>query len=394
MRSRLTWLFCAAVLLAACGGDAADSPATSTTLVIGTLPASPSTTDATTPTTMPGEVYVLQAGDSPLAVARQCGLTLDELDAYNDGVKGYGSFVVGAVVWVSPPPTTVATTAPAEFLPTAGMVTMTFTGSITADDGVVADARGKQGQGNYWPMLARVAPLTAAADLTVCHFTGDNLPDELLAAMAFAGFDRCSNPAGPPIAVGSEVADTADFEITGVRVAHLAYSGDFVPADVVADAEGERRAGVDVVVVSVEWAAGQSTEPTDAQRAIADEITASGAVDLIVGQTPAVEGIEQVNGVWVVWGLGEFLSSGPTGGGWPPAADDGAVVTVRFVRGLDGTISASEPVAHGTWCDRADGHVVRLATEYGDASLGPDVRVALQRSDARSRATMGSFHAA
>jgi hypothetical protein len=394
MRSRLTWLFCAALSIVACGGGAAHSPATSTTLAIGTLPAAPPTTEAITPTTTPGEVYMLQAGDSPLAVARTFGLTLDELNAYNEGVSGYSGFLVGTVVWVTPPPTTVPTTAPAEFLPTAGMVTMTFTGSITADDGVVADARGRNGQSDYWPLLAHVAPFTAAADLTVCHFTDDTMPGELLAAMAFAGFDRCSNPAGPPIAIGDEVADTADFEISGIRVAHLAYATGFDPAAVVADATAERAAGADVVVVSLEWTAGQTADPTDAQRAIADEITASGMVDLIVGQTPAVEGIEQVNGVWVMWGLGEFLSSGPTGGGWPPAAEDGAIVTVRFVRGLDGTITGSEPVARGTWCNRADGHVVHLATEYGDASLAPDVRAALQRSDARTRATMGEFHAA
>ena len=140
--------------------------------------------------------------------------------------------------------------------------------------------------------------------------------------------------------------------------------------------------------------AAPTTEATAAQRAIAEEITASGVVDLIVGQTLAPEGIEQINGVWVVWGLGQFLSSGPSGGGWPTAAEDGAIVTVRFVRSLDGTVTVSEPVARGTWCDRADGHVVHLATDYGDASLAPDVRVALQRSDARTRATMGPVHAA
>ena len=390
MRPRLSWLFCAAALLAACGGGSGSDETAATSPPIGTLPSSP-TTAAVTTTTTPAEVYVLQAGDTPSQVARQFGLTVEELDAYNAGVNGYSRFVVGAVVWVTPPPTTVPTEPAAAFQPTPGLVALTFTGTVAADDGVRADAREGDGLFDFWPLLARVAPITAGADLTVCHLEDSEVPDELTNAMAFAGVDRCSHPAGPPVAVGATVPDTPDFEVNGVVVAQLAYAGDVTAEEVVADATAERGAGAEVVAVTIDWGETRSLTPTEAERALVEVITASGAVDLVVGQAPLLRGVEQVNGVWVAWGLGGFLSSGPTSGGWPAAVEDSALLTIRFARGLDGRLTVGDPELHATWCDRSHDHVVHPVGDLGDATLAPEVRVALQRSDARSRATLGAL---
>lgn len=391
MRPRLSWLFCAALLLGACSADSQGTATTATALPIGTLPSSPPAADPVTVTTQPAEVYVLQAGDSPLEVARQFGLTLEELDAYNADIAGYRSFVVGAVVWVSPPPTTVPTTPPAPFQPTPGLVTMTLTGAITPDEGVLSDATDREGNLDFWPQVARIAATTASSDLTICHLTDAEAPDELLIAMAFAGFDRCSNPAGPPLAVGDTIADTPDFDVNGVVVAHLAYSGSLSAEEITSDAAAERDAGAEVVVVTIEWGGAADLLPTAAERTLVQEITSTGAIDLVVGQSPLLRGVEQVNGVWVLWGLGGLLTSGQPGGSLPPAAEDAAIVTVRFARGLDGAITVHTPVVHATWCDREGGHVVRPTGDLGDASLAPEVRVALQRSDTRSRATMGAL---
>jgi hypothetical protein len=393
MRPRHFWLFCAAVLLSACAGDPGGTPDSATTPPIGTLPSSatagPGTTEAVTSTTTPAEVYVLQAGDTPSQVARQFGLTVAELDAYNSGVSGYRRFVVGAVVWVTPPPTAVPTEPAAAFLPTPGLVAMTFTGTVAADDGVRSDARDGDGASDFWPLLARVASITAAADLTICHLADAEVPDELTSAMAFAGFDRCSHPAGPPVAIGATVPDTREIEVNGVRVAHLAYAGDVAAEEVVADATAEREAGAEVVVVAIDWGEVRSLTPTETETALVEGITASGAADLVVGQAPMLRGVEQVNGVWVAWGLGGFLSSGPASSGWPPAVEDSATLTIRFARGLDGRLSVGDPVLHATWCDRSHDHVVHPVGDLGDAALAPEVRVALQRSDTRSRATLG-----
>ena len=42
----------------------------------------------------------------------------------------------------------------------------------------------------------------------------------------------------------------------------------------------------------------------------------------------AIQPIEQVNGTWVLFGLGNVLSNLPTSDRWPAASQDAAVVTV------------------------------------------------------------------
>ena len=60
----------------------------------------------------------------------------------------------------------------------------------------------------------------------------------------------------------------------------------------------------------------RKTEP--AADADAAWLTASDSVDLIVGHhAHVVQPIEQVNGVWVVFGLGNVLSNLPTSSTWP-----------------------------------------------------------------------------
>ena len=219
----------------------------------------------------------------------------------------------------------VPTTPPAPFQPTPGLVTMTLTGAITPDEGVLSDATDREGNLDFWPQVARIAATTASSDLTICHLTDAEAPHELLIAMAFAGFDRCSNPAGPPLAVGDTIADTPDFDVNGVVVAHLAYSGSLSAEEITSDAAAERDAGAEVVVVTIEWGGAADLLPTAAERTLVQEITSTGAIDLVVGQSLLLRGVEQVNGVWVLWGLGGLLTSGQPGGSLPPAAEDAAI---------------------------------------------------------------------
>jgi poly-gamma-glutamate capsule biosynthesis protein CapA/YwtB (metallophosphatase superfamily) len=61
-------------------------------------------------------------------------------------------------------------------------------------------------------------------------------------------------------------------------------------------------------VVSSHWGDEYRQEPTAAQRAVAEELTGSGHVDLVVGHHAHVpQPAEQVNGQWVLFGLGNFL---------------------------------------------------------------------------------------
>lgn len=89
-----------ALLFAACGGDDASGPTRSTIDLSQESTAfivRPTTPSTTTVAEVPGEVttnaqeYVVQAGDYPIKVATQFGVTLDEMVAFN-GWATYGEF--------------------------------------------------------------------------------------------------------------------------------------------------------------------------------------------------------------------------------------------------------------------------------------------------------------
>lgn len=116
----------------------------------------------------------------------------------------------------------------------------------------------------------------------------------------------------------------------GAEVAHLAYTvgtnglpmPDGQPwavnlADgdrILADARAARRAGADVVVVSLNWGTEWQDEPDAQQLTLSAELTASRTggrpdIDLILGAHAHVpQAYEKVNGTWVVYGLGDQIA--------------------------------------------------------------------------------------
>ena len=102
--------------------------------------------------------------------------------------------------------------------------------------------------------------------------------------------------------------------------------------------------------------------------------------------------IEQVNGVWTVFGLGNILSSHPTREFFPPESQDGAVVTVNVEFGMNGKPIVGRPVVYPTWVDKNDGYVIR---DVGSGLFNPNtsssLRQALQVSLDRSRKYVGDF---
>ncbi len=197
--------------------------------------------------------------------------------------------------------------------------------------------------------------------------------------------------------------------VNGVKVAHLAYSSGFDgtplpagepwranvidPAVVISDARAERALGAEVVVVSLHWGASMASNPTADQRRVAEAVTASAAVSLIVGHhSHVLQPISQVNGVWVVWGLSNFLSALPTSDRWPPKSQDGVLVSVTFTRSADGSIQVSVPSVRPTWCDKANGFVVRSTAEQNDPHLSPaSANSCASPSNARGKCSASSF---
>lgn len=383
MRAWLVPIVTLSLGLTACGDDggSASNPQV-TTLATAPGDSSASPTSEPPPTTLPAPVYVLQSGDSPSKVAAQFGLMLEDLAAYNEGWPAYQRFVAGSVIWVGPPPTSAPPTPTTAYEPTAGVVTLSFTGTIVGDDGVARD-------GDYGRMLAALAPFAASSDVAVCHLDGGELA--LLGTLAFAGFDVCTSADGPAVPLADQALLASGFEVNGVQVALLSYDGDTSASDILGEVAAVRAAGAQLVIVSIAWANQRTVEPSAAQRSLVREIVADHTIDLVIGQSPVLQPVEQVDDVWVAWGLGTTLGSDPADGGWPTQSEDAAVLTIRFSSGFDGSISGTDPTLVATWCDRDDGHVVHVTADMGDASLAPDVRVALLRSDDRSRQTLGDL---
>ncbi|WP_162942326.1 CapA family protein [Desertimonas flava] len=301
---------------------------------------------------------------------------------------------------------------------------------------------------DFTPMLAGLAPLVANVDLAVCHLEtpiapeGEGfttaprygVPAEVAAATAAAGFDRCSTASNHTLDRGvagidrtvtvleaaglgvSGMARTPDeiaprvFIVDGVRVTHLSYtfsynglrmpageewrSATIDPARIVADATAARALGAQLVIVSMHWGNEKDHTITSSQREVAAAITASGQIDLVVGHHAHVlQGIEQVNGVWVIYGLGNVVSNMPTGSTWPAASQDAAVAAVSFTPRSDGSgFDVSTPVIHPTWCDRDAGWIVRLVQPtLADPATPPGLRARLEASLARTMTILGPF---
>lgn len=341
------------------------------------------------------------------------------------------------------------TGAPARAASPEARVSMAFTGDVLVHRPIIAQALayGRGAAYDFTPMFGRIAPLVAAADLGVCHLEtpiappGEPLsyhpiygvPPEIVPAIAAAGYDRCSTASNHSADRGITGIDAtvAALEaaglgnsgmartpaeaapqivtVNGVRLSHLAYTyglnGLVLPADqpwrvrlldpdrIIADARLARSRGAEYVVVSLHWGNETDWRITAAQRALAETLTASGAIDLIVGHhVHVLQPIEQINGVWVVYGLSNILSNLPGGAErFPPSAQDGAVVTVAMTRRTDGTVTTSRPVVRPTWVDH-DGYLVRdVLADLADPTTPAGRRAALQASLDRTRAVLGPY---
>lgn len=340
-----------------------------------------------------------------------------------------------------------ADTAAERLNPPAPRATFSFTGDTLTLRRVNYSARKPDGTFDYHHMFRGIEPYISWADVAICHVENPVAPPgepviieppemssaaSLASALASGGFDRCSTASNHSLDRGAAGIDatlgaldaagiahhgtarTADerraqpFVVNDIGVAHLSYSYGFDgkpfpagepwranPIDaavIVADAARARADGAEAVIVSLHWGATAAAQPTSYQRTVAEAITASGMIDLIVGHHAHVlQPITQVNGVWVVWGLGNLLSDHPTGPLLPPASQDGAIVSVTLAKGPTGEIRVSTPTAIPTWVDKQQGHVIRTTLEMHDPALPISTRAELTRSHARTSALLAGF---
>ncbi|MGW2955633.1 CapA family protein [Streptomyces eurythermus] len=300
------------------------------------------------------------------------------------------------------------------------------------------DARAAGGQGlDFRPMLAGLRSTVSRADLAICHletplapaegpFTGFPrfaAPPQIATALSDVGFHSCSTASNHVLDQGEagvrrtlDALDAAGLrhsgsarnreeanrpniiEVKGVPVAHLSYSygfGDRLrPADkpwlanvvgerVLDEARRARRAGAEVVVLSMHWGREHLHEPSPRQRAWAGELTAGSSVDVILGHhAHAVQPFERINGTWVVYGHGNLLARHRVPRG---TTEEGLLSWFRFVR------------ADGSWRIRRLGFVptfidltgpvraVALPAALAEPGLPPERRSRYERACHRTR---------
>ncbi|MFJ1797422.1 CapA family protein [Streptomyces sp. NPDC088180] len=302
-------------------------------------------------------------------------------------------------------------------------------------DRAAADAGGAGH--DFAPMLAGVAPVVSAADLAFCHmetvygeeggpYTGYpsfKSPPEVAAALRTTGFDSCSTASNHTLDDGAEgvsrtlgALDEAGIRHAGsarsaaeaarptllpagpgkgaAKVAHLAYTygtNDIpVPADqpwtvnvtderkIIEEARAARRAGADVVVLSIHWGTEWQDGPDARQLELAERLTASADggrpdIDLIAGTHAHVpQAYEKVNGTWVVYGMGDQIAGAMINyeGVQDPRGNQSSMGRFTFAPpakpGERWTVKKAEFVPQ--WYDTATGRAVNLNASLDDGA--------------------------
>ncbi|MGW2205434.1 CapA family protein [Streptomyces sp. NPDC001774] len=305
--------------------------------------------------------------------------------------------------------------------------TLVASGDVLPHDSIIrraaADANGRGY--DFRPMFSGVRSVVSAADLAICHmetvygpeggpYTGYpafTSPPEIAPALKETGYDSCSTASNHTLDDGAAgLARTLDaLDKAGVRhagsartaeeaarptlltagdatVAQLAYTYDTngypLPAGqpwavnlidekkIVADARAARRAGADVVVVSIHWGTEWQTAPDRRQLTLGRSLTSSKSggrpdIDLILGTHAHVpQAYEKVNGTWIVYGMGDQIAGDMVNhqGAFDPRGNQGTLARFTFTpptaTGARWEVAKAEFLPQ--WFDTGRGRVVNL----------------------------------
>ncbi|MFE2937642.1 CapA family protein [Streptomyces sp. NPDC059255] len=234
-------------------------------------------------------------------------------------------------------------------------------------DQAVKDAKAPGGNGkglDFGPLLAGVQPVISKADLAICHmepviakkggpyegFPNFQVPPEITTTLKDIGYDTCSTASNHSIDHGPEgvkrTLDTLDaaglkhtgsartkeeaetpliVDVKGVKVAQISFAFGFVKHEVPADKpwlvnktsfkaiaaaeRAARKAGAEVVILSVHWGREYQQEPSTAQMKLARRIAEKTGINLVIGHhAHVVQPMEKVGGTWFAYGLGNQVA--------------------------------------------------------------------------------------
>ena len=354
---------------------------------------------------------------------------------------------------------TTTSTSPTTVIPSvvpSTAITFAFTGDVLSHTPLIDQAKRTaianstpelQLEYDFRPMFADIKPLVSGVDVAVCHLEtpiapdGEELstypffgvPKEITAAIADAGFDRCSTASNHTYDRGNDGIDATVnalqdagvqqsgmartpkeiepniFTVKGVNLCHLSYTfsynGLIMPDEtqwrsaiintkrILRDAQRARELGSQATIVSMHWGTEKDSTANSMQTSIADELTASGFVDLIVGHhAHVVQPTEQVNGIWVMYGLGNVLSNLPTDERWPINSQDAVIATTSLTITTSGKAVFDKPVMHPTWVDKTHGWVIRdVQKSLSSSTISYGLARELESSLGRTTQVLGDY---
>ena len=330
--------------------------------------------------------------------------------------------------------------------PDPNRLTVTVSGDLLWHEEVWASGDNGDGTWDFTDMFADVKPMIEAADFAVCHqetvfappegpylgYPGFESPPQVIDAIKDTGWDMCTTASNHSVDAGTagliRTLDTFDaagvlhsgaarspeemdqpriftatngariavvtgtYGTNGIPVEHPWLVGGLDPDELLGKAAAARAAGADIVMVAMHAGEEAVVEPTQQQVELAQILTASPDVDVVYGHhIHAVQPIEQVNGKWVIYGLGNMVAhqSAET-----VLSYEGITVELEFRRGDDGRWGVGEVSYVPTVVTPYQAFPVRVApvsTLMGRAGDGAEGDAERARLDAALERTRGAI---
>lgn len=343
----------------------------------------------------------------------------------------HSSTAHSSIVTITLPPDTGAvrsTPSPTPSKPRARTVSVLGSGDVLIHpplwEQAQADARAEGRTGyDFGPIYASIAAATRGVDLATCEletplaspqgpFAGwpdFNAPPQVLTALTHIGYRSCTTASNhsldqgyPGVKRTLDELDAAGLKHTGsarsaaeaaqplimtmpngVKVAQLAYAFDFngipVPAGqpwlanrtdvatILAAAHAAKRAGADIVVLSMHWGTEYDHLATQEQQDQATALLASPDVDVILGDhAHVVQPAQRIHGKWVIYCMGNQISRHAD-----PVDDsrEGIMPKFTFTEVAPHTFKVTKAEAIPTWMDISpELRLIDLPAALGDAT--------------------------
>ncbi|WP_329003302.1 CapA family protein [Kribbella sp. NBC_00709] len=246
-------------------------------------------------------------------------------------------------------------------------ITVVATGDVLLHERLWTTAKrdGKDGDWDFAPLMSSVKPLVQKADLAIAHletplaplggpYHGYPLfqgPPQIATALKQTGYDLCTTASNHSFDGGAagvdrtlnalekvglkhagtarsraEAEQTTIIDVGGVKIASLSFTfgfnglpypngqtwraGKIDAKTITRKAQEAKDRGADLVLVSCHWGTEYSSRLNEQQREVAPQLLADSNIDLVIGHhAHVVQPMEQIDGKWVAYGLGNLVAA-------------------------------------------------------------------------------------